>query len=144
MMLRSDNYMNQYLFYIKQQSWGKLLFDFIKHIRIYLRKYKNLPQNKGKVQINKLEVLLGIRSLRGLSHVSLKACNSLTHKHSTRTKWASFPPSCSLFCSGIRGDIWAEKWVLNNWWMHLITGQGRKKWQPPLLASDILQGHEAK
>ena len=41
-------------------------------------KSKNLPQNKGKVQIKKLKFCWGSeRSLRSLSHVSLKACNSL-------------------------------------------------------------------
>ena len=100
MMLRSDNYMNQYLFYIKQQSWGKLLFDFIKNIWLICASTKTYLKTKVRCRSTNWS-FAGDQKEAGEASLmwALELAICFTHKHSTRTKWASFPPSCSLFCS---------------------------------------------
>lgn len=99
-MLRSDNYMNQYLFYIKQQSWGKLLFDFIKDIWLICASTKIYLKTKVRCRSTNWSFAGDQKEAWEASLMwALKLAIRFTHKHSTRTKWASFPPSCSLFCS---------------------------------------------
>ena len=140
MMLRSDNYMNQYLFYIKQQSWGKLLFDFIKNIWLICASTKTYLKTKVRCRSTNWS-FAGDQKEAGEASLmwALELAICFTHKHSTRTKWASFPPSCKSSIWLFYGPILPESFCI--WYcppvIHGRSKQGREQFSHVWIDDDF-------